>query len=404
MSKAKRLTDISVKNAKPGKKLWAVEVPDGGNGLYLVLWPSGKKTWAARFRVDGRPAKFTLGKYPDMSLAAARKAAIDAREQAAKGEDPNKKKREAKVAAMESAADTVAAVCANYMTRVGNKMRSADAMESILRRLIYPALGDKPIADVRRSHINDMLDHIEDNSGPRMANVALGLLRRICGWHAVRDDNFLSPIIKGMDRSTNGARSRVLNDDELRKLWKATDADDVFSALIRFLLLTACRRTEASAMKHSEVDADGIWTLPARRSKTGEEVERPLSKTALAIIEARPRVDGCDFVFTTTGVAAFNDFSMSTTKLRKRSGTNGWTLHDLRRTARSLMARAGVVDRHAEHVLGHKTGGVEGVYNRHRYIEEMKFAVEALATQIDRIVNPPEGTVVDLQGKRAARR
>ena len=394
---SKKLTDISVRKLKPGAT--AREVPDGGSGLYLVLQPSGFKSWAARYRLNGRPAKLTLGEYPKMTLAEARKLAIDAREQAKSGVNPNTKKAAAKIAAMESNANTVAAIAANFMKRE-SKLRSADSMESILKRLIYPALGDKPIAEVRRSDINKMLDHVEDNSGPRMADVTLGLLRRIFSWHAVRDDGFASPIISGMNRSKAKARSRVLDDDELRKLWAATSDGGVFSSLVRFLLLTSCRRTEGSAMKFGEVDATGVWTLPARRSKTGEEVERPLSKAALAILAERPRIDGSDFVFTTTGVAAFNDFSMSTAKLRKRSGTANWRLHDLRRTARSLMARAGVPDRHAEHVLGHKTGGVEGVYNRHRYVDEMRPAVEALAAQIERIVNPPADVVVPMKKRR----
>jgi integrase len=172
----------------------------------------------------------------------------------------------------------------------------------------------------------------------------------------------------------------------------------VFSAYVRFLLLTAARRNEASEMEWAEVDG-GDWTLPAARNKTKLDLVRPLSRAAREIIEGLPKAG--PFVFTTNGARPISNFSQFKRRLDAVSGTKGWTLHDLRRTARSLMSRAGVDKDHAERCLGHVIGGVRAVYDRHEYHREKAQAFEALAALIDRIVTGTEGEVVPMRrGKR----
>ena len=124
-----------------------------------------------------------------------------------------------------------------------------------------------------------------------MADVTLAVLRRVFHWHALRSDEFRSPIVRGMSRwsTKEHRRTRILDDDELRRLWAATADGQPFSNLIRFLLLTTARRGEAAGMRWDEVDATGVWTLPASRSKTKVEVVRPLSRAAQAVLAAQPR-------------------------------------------------------------------------------------------------------------------
>ena len=274
---------------------------------------------------------------------------------------------------------------------------------SVLKRLVYPAMGERPVASIKRSEIIRLLDKIEDEKGPRMADVALSVLRRIFNWHALRNEEFSSPIVRGMGRSNPNERqrSRILDDVELRAVWTASLADEVqpFGALVRFLLLSAARRSEAAGMRWDEVD-EGLWTLPASRSKTKSEVARPLSKTAQAILDAQPRI--CDHPFTLNGVTGAASFSWPKRKLDAASGVTGWRLHDLRRTARSLLSRASVNPDVAERCLGHAIPGVRGIYDRHRYIDEMRDAFEALAAQLDRIAHPPAGKVVKGRFGRSA--
>jgi len=244
-----------------------------------------------------------------------------------------------------------------------------------------------------------LLDRIEEGSGPAMATLTLALIRKVMNWHATRSDDFLSPIVRGMARTQHSeqARDRILSDDELRKIWKVEVG--LFGDYVRFLLLTAARRNEAAQMTWAEV-AKGDWTLPAARNKTKLDLVRPLSRAAQAILAGLPKAG--EFVWSTHGGAVpIGGFTRFKRRLDKASGVSDYTLHDLRRTARSLMSRAGVPTDHAERCLGHVIGGVRGVYDRHEYHAEKQQAFEALASLIERIVTGTQAGVVQLKrGKR----
>jgi integrase len=140
-------------------------------------------------------------------------------------------------------------------------------------------------------------------------------------------------------------------------------------------------------MRRSELVDDATWIIPAARCKTGCDVLIPLSTVAQAIVRGMPRVGSGDLVFTTDGRTAINSFSRSK-RLIDSAGVIGWTIHDLRRTARTLLSRASIDADIAERCLGHAIGGVRGVYDRHQFEREKRHAFEALAAQIERIVNP----------------
>jgi integrase len=393
-----KFTTKFVENVKPGPG--RREIPDPGcSNLYLIQQPSGARSWAVRYRFGGKSVKLTLGQWPAMTLLDARKAAIDAQRELGKGHDPAKAKADSKIKADAAKADTVTAICESYLKREGGKLRTLDQRVSILKRQVYPVLGSRPIGEIRRSEIVRLLDKVEDNSGPRAADVTLGVLRRVFHWHEKRSDEFRSPIIRGMARQNvaEHRRSRILDDDEIRKLWAATADNAAFSALIRFLLLTSARRNEAAGLWWNEVDADGIWTLPASRSKTKAEVVRPLSKAAMAVLAGLPRIDGCDYPFTHNGITPIASFSDPKRKLDAASGVTGWRLHDLRRTARSLLSRAGVHSDIAEKCLGHSRGDIIERYDQHKYIDEMQRAFEKLAREIETIIHPPEGAVIPMR-------
>jgi integrase len=386
---AKRLTAISIENLKPSAS--RREIPDG-NGLYLILQPSGAKSWAVRYRFAGKPRKLTL-KGAGLSLAGARKAAADALLEVEHHRDPGETKRTAEEKAADEAANTVRAVCEEFIRREGGRLRTVDERQRTLRRLVYPKLGGRPVADLKRTEIIRLLDHIEDTSGPRMAHQTLSVLRRVLNWHASRSDDFRSPIVRGMGRVNvkDRSRSRILTDDELRRVWTIAEAGQgPFSAFVRFLLLTGARREEVAAMTWVELDGAGNWELPASRNKAKFDLLRPLSQGARVIIDQQPRIS--DFVFT-GGRRPISGISKLKAKFDAECGVSDWVLHDLRRTARSLMSRAGVNTDHAERCLGHVIPGVRGIYDRHRYQKEMLDAYEALAAQIEHIVHPQENVV-----------
>jgi integrase len=388
------LTDPQVRNMKPESV--RVEILDA-NGLYLIVQPSGVKSFALRYRRAGKPVKLTLGRYWTgdsksapaaviggfLTLAGARKLAADTLHEVQQGRDPVA----AKVAQRAKAAETFAAVAERFMEHEGSKLRTAHELDLKLKRAVLPTFGSRPIASIRKSDVVRLLDDIVKDRGPVAADRALALIRRIMNWHAVRSDDFRSPIVQGMARtkSSDRARDRILTDDELRAVWKTASDGTPFGSMVLFLLLTAARRTEASEMTWAEV-IDGVWTLPSGRSKTGKAITRPLSRAALAVIEARPRIN--EFVFTFGGCAIAN-YSRPKERFDKACGVKDWTLHDLRRTAGSLMPRAGVHSDVAECCLGHVIPGVRGVYNRYKYEAEMLHAYEALASLIIEIVEPP---------------
>jgi integrase len=374
------LTDRFIRHAKARER---TEYFDNAvRGLALRV-SKESKSWYFHYTAGRVRKRLGLGTYPAVGLAKARTLATEARGLVQDGLSP----------AGVAKANTLKAVTDDYLARA-TELRSLAERRSAFERLVYPSLGAVPIDQIRRSDIIQMLDRIEDENGPVMADNTLAFLRRVMNWYASRSDEFRSPIVRGMARTKpkERARQRTLADDELRPIWRTAEANGVFGAFVRFLLLTAARRSEAAEMQWSEI-AGSDWTLPASRNKTKLDLVRPLSKAALELLPVKRG----EFVFSFTGRVGLTSLSRFKDRFDKACGITGWTIHDLRRTARSLMSRAGVPSDHAERCLGHVIGGVRGVYDRHEYHAEKARAYEALATQIERIVRPQDN-VVSLKG------
>ena len=226
----------------------------------------------------------------------------------------------------------------------------------------------------------------------------LAIIRKCMNWFATRDSDYWSPIVRGMHRSGSRKRERILgnkpikgggyDDDEIRLLWKACDDAGTFGALVKVCLLTAQRRDKVASMKWDDV-VDGVWTiLMADREKSNAGTLR-LPQMVLDIIAAQPRIAGNPYVFAGRGSGPFNSFSQRKEELDQKLPIPPWVIHDLRRTARSLMARAGVLSDIAERALGHTIKGVKAVYDRHSYADEKADALNCLAALVERIINPP---------------
>jgi integrase len=396
----KGLTAIAIEKLKPRPYRYEIGDP-GAQGLRVVVQPSGHKSFVLRYRFGGRAQKLTIG--PTMiGLAAARAEAAKAVLALAQGNDPAAAKRAIKEdqrRAVSASVDTFQAVSERLLQLEGHKLRTAGVRRQRLERLVYPEIGSRPVIEIRRSEVVRLLDKIEANNGPAMAHAVLAIIRRTLSWFSARSDDYANPLaVRGLGRvnAKERARERVLNDDEIKRVWKAADAfEGPEGRFVQFLLATACRRSEAAGLRFEELTGSD-WVLPAARNKVAKELVRPLSALALKIIDTTPRISD-EFVFS-TGARPLAAYSRFKRRLDEMSGVTGWTLHDLRRTSRSLMARVGVTSEVAERCLGHVLGGVEGTYNRHAYVVEMRRAYEMLSALIERIVNPPADNVVSMRG------
>ena len=409
---AQRLTEKTVEHAKPAAAgarytLWdSVE-----RGLGLRVTDKGAKTWMIVRRISGEWTRRTLGRWPDMTLAGAREKAGEYRRQMARGVDPKAIEDEAREATERQRTGTVSAIVTDFIERHAKKTtRSWAETERIFNVYVLPRWRDRPLTEISRRDVVKLLDGIEDGNGPVMADRVLAAVRKMFNWAAARDDRLVVPIVKGMARTKPKlrARARVLSDPEIRALWAATATTRpaAFGPLVRCLLLTAQRREEVAQMKRAEIEGD-TWTIPAERYKTGIANAVPLTAAARAIVEKQPTIGKAGFVFTTTGTAPVSGYSKAKRDLdagmlaelrRDDAGAElqPWVLHDLRRTARSLMSRAGVRPDIAERVLGHVIAGVAGTYDRHAYLAEKADALEKLAALVERIISPPADNVVPL--------
>jgi integrase len=405
-----RLTALAVTKIPPDKT--RREISDlGCLGLFLVLQPSGARSWALRYRHDGKPRKLTLGPAimlgkgeaepgqpaigDALTLAGARKLATESMHLLKQGRDPGTET----LGKDRAAADTFQAVAEEYLKREGKRLRTVEWRRTVLERLVYPAIGRRRIGEVLRLEIVRLLDRIEDKNGPVMADRTLAVIRKIMNWHASRSERFNSPIVRGMARTRpkERARQRTLTDDELRAIWGTAESyPGVFGAYIQFILLTGARRLEAAKLNRTEIIGTD-WILPPTRNKTKLEFVRPLSEAARKVLARLPEIGTLGLVFTSDGTRALGGFGKPKRAFDKACGVEGWVLHDLRRSARSLMSRAGVPADHAEICLGHALPGVRHVYVRHEYYAEKARAFEALAALIGRIVHEESDNVVPIR-------
>jgi integrase len=409
------VTVFAIKSAQAEAKRTGKRVTKrDGRGLFFCALPSGDESWVVYFRVRGRKELVKItNKERGVSIAGARKWAAAIRFKAARGVDPRDEQREAKSKAAEADANTLQSVCERYLALEGKKLRTVERRRADLKRLVYGQIGDRPILSVKRGDIVRLLDKIEEQRGPVMADMMLRVLSRIMRWHAVRDENYTPVIVPGMGRSNpkERARLRILTDDELRRVWAtATTSDGPFPAFVRFLLLTATRRNEAARMVLSEIEPrksleHGVawpresvdWVIPGPRCKTKKDAVVPLSPAAKAILDAMPRIDGCPYPFSANGTRPVTNFSAFKRRFDEACSVQAWRLHDLRRSARSLLSRAGVDADVAERCLNHSLGGMRAIYDRYEFRDEKAKAFEAAL--IARIVDgPQQQNVVEMRG------
>lgn len=377
------------------------EIPDGLiPGLYLICQPTGAKSWAVRYRAGGRTRKHTLGRYPGVDLANARELARRALIAIASGRDPAAEKVEARRVAGDSAEpahdrfDAAASLFIERYAKANTKEKSWRESERLIATHVLPLWRARRVQEIAKRDVVELMDTIVDRGAPVSANRTLAVIRRMFGWLIERGVIVANPCAGVRAPTVEKSRDRVLSDEELRAILRACDGlNEPFGALVKLLALTAQRRDEIGQMAWREVDLDArIWIIPKERAKNGIAHDVPLSDPAVNVLKSIRRIAGHrGLVFTTTGETPVSGFS----KVKKRLDTAvpdapPWVLHDLRRSAASGMARLGINLPVIEKVLNHTSGsfgGVAGIYQRHKFSDEKRVALETWAAHVQALVD-----------------
>jgi integrase len=368
-----RLTVKGVEAARAPEKRREI-ADDFMRGLYLIVQPSGSKSWAVRYRHGGRSRKHTVGPYPAFDLKQARDAAGVVLRAVAEGRSPNQRP-----------AGSVEDAVARFLDHCRRKYRpgSFQEAERLCRLYVLPRWGNRRIGDITRGDVRAVLDDIE---APVAANRVHNVTRRLFNWCVEHDLIANSPAAGIKAPHEEKSRDRVLNDDELWAVWNAADKAGVFGAILKLLILTGQRRNEVARMEWAELDLEtGLWTLPRERTKNSKLHTVPLSRQATALLDRLPQTSD-RYLFSLNGERPFNGFKA---KGHLCPTIAPWTLHDLRRTAASGMARLGVSLPVIEKVLNHTSGsfaGIVGVYQRHEFAEEKRAALQQWADHVEQLV------------------
>ncbi len=394
--------------AKGRLEFWDAALP----GFGLRITDRGVKSWVVMYRINGKSRRHTLGRYPKMLLGDAREEAREAMRAVEKGDDPAAEKK----AARKAAPDSFGQVVEDYFNRDASRRNKAwvETRRLILRDC--EKWTNRAIRDISRREVRDLLDGIVDRGSPVMANRLFAYIRKVFNWAVDREIITESPC-RGLKKpSEERSRDRVLTDGELVEFWNAADALGYpFGPLYRLALLTAQRRGEVAAARWQDIDLKrGVWTLPREKTKSDRANEVPLSDLAIAELKSLPRFKSSALLFpsrTKTQLAnkdlkrdaedhPISGWSRSKRRLdeliaKERTKNDvepmpGWTIHDLRRTAASGMARLRIAPHVVERLLNHTEGeisGVAAVYNRYGYEDEKRQATDAWAQFLMSLLN-----------------
>ena len=378
----KHLTAASVERVRPPKQ-GTVEIFDlGYPGLALRCGHGGAKSFELFYRVSGKLKRESLGRWPGVSLAQARELWRKTREAIARGEQPVNRE------GIKNPERLFERVAEEWLKRDQSKNK-ASHLYQVTRSLeadLLPAWRGKPVDKISREDVYAVLDAITDRGAPVMARRVQAYVNRFFAWCMERGIIEVDPTANMPRIGTAKSRDRVLSDEELRKVWRATESIEVFGAATRLLALTGARREEITQLRWAEI-ADDTIRLEGNRTKNGEAHDIPLSKPACELLASLPRIG--DYVFTLNGEKPVNGWSDTKLKLDADSGVTHWRIHDLRRTLATGCQKLGVPLQVTEAILGHTSGsraGIVGVYQRHDYADEKRAALEAWGAYVAALV------------------
>ncbi len=411
---ATRLTDKFVSNVQGAgsrKEYLDALLP----GLALVVQPSGKKSWAVRYRdASKKPTKLTLGPFPMIGLGEAREQAREVLQRVAKGEDVAAEKRVHRAITFSEAPsrerDLWPKVVETFLLREAASLRSHDSIRAILERETGDRWASRLVRDISKRDVITMVDSIVDRGSPVAANRALAWVKRVFGWALSRDLISANPC-DGIKPLPEQSRDRVLSRAEIADIWVAAEQMAYpFGCLIQLMIVTGQRLRECAEAEWREFNVDGaLWEIPSTRAKNDERHLVPLSPFALELLKDLPRLGKpARFLFTTTTISAVSGFARAKQtmdrKLRELDVERGtaaglsadevparqpWVFHDIRRSVATGMAEIGILADVVERVLNHRgqsRTGIRAVYQKFEHLPERCDAMLRWGTEVERVV------------------
>ena len=388
------LTAREVETAKPTAT--RQEIPDGyTTGLYLIVQPSGVKSWAIRYTSPTikKKAKLKLGGFPALGLAGARDAANAAKALVDRGIDPRTEK------AAENSNPTFKEAVADYVEKHVDPELRAGTAKYVQRELdaVKKLWGGRLLRSITKRDVIARLDAVYEN-GVHAGNTTRKVLAALFTWAAGRDLISISPL-EGIKKRKTKARDRFLGDGEIRLVWLAADKlGGSYGALAKLLLLTGARRNEIARLTWHEIKADEI-VLPPERNKTAEWLHIPLTPLMRSIIEALPRrgsyVLGDGLRPLSANMRAKNSLDVQLNE--------PFRFHDFRRTFITGCARIGVPIQVVERCVGHALSGVLKTYQHYDFSTEKREAFMKWSEHVAAITAAPRSQDVSAsQGLLAA--
>ncbi len=412
-----KLKDIEIQSwIRAGKPLAG---KSDGDGLTFTLSASLTASWVFRFRLGGKQREMTIGNYPTITLKKARELATDARAKVQQGIDVAREKRDHKISL--TTAGTVKELCEEFYKRtIEGRIKRPNIVKERIDNDLIPRLGRLRIAEVKPLDVDGMIRAVVDRGSPVMANRVLATTKAVFDYAIRRhwiDQNPAAAFRRVDAGGEEKARTRALSEEELVKLFKslkeAGEAFHVYDLAVKLLLVTAVRLCELIDAPWAEFDLeaeDPVWRLPASRIKTGKEMMQrdfaiPLPAEAVEWLREIKRISiPSDFVFPARRKVSRPTMSPATLNWAMgeiNHKLEHFTLHDLRRTARTHLARLGVKPHIAERCLNHKLPGINDTYDTHDYLDERRLALNALAALLVRLNKGETGKVVPIRNAAA---
>lgn len=389
------LSDTAIKALKPKAARYVVT---DSRGLILEVHPSGAMAWSYRYRLPtGKRERVVLGRYPALSLKLAR-AARDKREtMVALGQSPAQQKQLAKVAAAD--ATTVAEFGERFFTEIVEKdRRDVTIPRRYFDKAIVPAIGAKPVRDVTTEDVRSIIWKKKDEGFDAAAGQVRGVLKRLFDFAMTAGLVSSNPVLALPMRHVHRgkARERALSPDEIRAFLRAAFESNIrrqFKLGLHLILLTMVRKSELLLARWEHVDFERAeWNIPAEHSKTGKPHVVYLSRQAIeGFKELHALAGGSELVMPGRGSLtkpfAHNAINTALKVALAGQAIPAFTVHDLRRTASTLLHENGWPSDVVEKALNHTIGGVRGVYNRAEYATQRREMLQQWADTIESLVS-----------------